>query len=262
MPLSSAQKKYLKGLGPLTHASNFILGKEGISEKLIGSISKALSDHVAYQGLVLRIPILNVMKLLRKLQAASGAEYSSDFGRKILFYKSNPEKKSYYSTRLNRFQKAIVYILTINSIAYSKEINHVFRTLRDIRTLCLSAMHHTKMSYLFSPQYKFSTGGSCGLHLQKVKKISGCRSVMNRIAEMKALINNIDFENAKAFERQTRLDVMGTCLHLWRMLPKGKTNHSSWSHQRLCRVQYRSYSDARRSQTVIIKNRRCHKSSG
>ena len=92
MPLSSAQKKFLKGLGhsltPVIH-----IGKEGISEKLIASISKALSDHELIKVSVLENSDLERNEAAEKVASSTGAETVQILGRKILFYKSNPEKK-------------------------------------------------------------------------------------------------------------------------------------------------------------------------
>ncbi|HEX2958841.1 MAG TPA: ribosome assembly RNA-binding protein YhbY [Chitinispirillaceae bacterium] len=92
MPLSSAQKKYLKGLGhsltPVIH-----IGKEGITDRLIASISKALSDHE-----LIKVTLLENSELERD-EAAEAVSRSTDsetvqiLGKKILFYKSNPQKK-------------------------------------------------------------------------------------------------------------------------------------------------------------------------
>lgn len=92
MPLSSAQKKYLKGLGH-SLTSVIHIGKEGITEKLIASISKALSDHELIKVAVLENSELERNEAAEKVASGTGAETVQILGRKILFYKPNPEKK-------------------------------------------------------------------------------------------------------------------------------------------------------------------------
>jgi RNA-binding protein len=92
MPLSSVQKKFLKGLG---HSLNPVIhiGKEGITDRLIASISKALSDHELIKVSVLENSELQRNEAADEVSTGTGAEIVQILGRKILFYKPNPEKK-------------------------------------------------------------------------------------------------------------------------------------------------------------------------
>jgi RNA-binding protein len=92
MPLSSAQKKYLKGLGhsltPVIH-----IGKEGITDRLIASISKALSDHELIKVTLLETAELERDDAAEQVSLKTDSETIQILGKKILFYKSNPKKK-------------------------------------------------------------------------------------------------------------------------------------------------------------------------
>lgn len=92
MSLSSAQKKYLKGLGhsltPVIH-----IGKEGITDRLIASISKALSDHELIKVTLLENADLERDDAAEQVSQRTESETIQILGKKILFYKSNPKKK-------------------------------------------------------------------------------------------------------------------------------------------------------------------------
>jgi RNA-binding protein len=92
MPLSSAQKKYLKGLGhsltPVIH-----IGKEGITDRLIASISKALSDHELIKVTLLENADLERADAAEQVSSSTDSELVQILGKKILLYKSNPKKK-------------------------------------------------------------------------------------------------------------------------------------------------------------------------
>jgi RNA-binding protein len=92
MSLSSAQKKYLKGLGhslsPVIH-----IGKEGITERLIASISKALSDHELIKVSLLENSELERDDAAEQVSQSTSSEMIQILGKKILFYKPNPKKK-------------------------------------------------------------------------------------------------------------------------------------------------------------------------
>jgi adenylosuccinate lyase len=79
-----------------------------------------------------------------------------------------------------------------------------------------------EMSSLFSPQYKFSTWRKLWVTLAECEKELGLPITDEQIAEMKAHINYIDFEKAKAFERQTRHDVMAHVYTFGECCPKAK----------------------------------------
>ncbi|HEX2958840.1 MAG TPA: adenylosuccinate lyase [Chitinispirillaceae bacterium] len=79
-----------------------------------------------------------------------------------------------------------------------------------------------EMSYLFSPQFKFSTWRKLWVALAECEKDLGLPISDEQIAEMKAHINDIDFEKAKAYERQTRHDVMAHVYTFGECCPKAK----------------------------------------
>jgi RNA-binding protein len=92
MSLTSAQKKFLKGLG---HSLNPVIhiGKEGITERLITSISKALSDHELIKVSLLDNSDLERDDVAEQVSNSTSSELIQILGKKILFYKPNPKKK-------------------------------------------------------------------------------------------------------------------------------------------------------------------------
>ena len=73
------------------------------------------------------------------------------------------------------------------------------------------------MSFIFSPQNKFSTWRKLWVALAEAEKELGLSITDEQIEEMRNHIDNIDFELARNFESKTRHDVMahvytyGTC---------------------------------------------------
>jgi len=65
-----------------------------------------------------------------------------------------------------------------------------------------------EMLHLFSPRYKFSTWRRLWCALAECEKELGLPITGEQIAEMRANIDNIDFDAAREFEKQTRHDVM------------------------------------------------------
>ena len=65
-----------------------------------------------------------------------------------------------------------------------------------------------EMSYLFSPQNKFSTWRKLWIALAECEKELGLPISNEQIDEMKSHIEDIDFDLAKRYEAQTRHDVM------------------------------------------------------
>ncbi len=78
------------------------------------------------------------------------------------------------------------------------------------------------MSYLFSPQYKFSTWRKLWIALAECEKELGLPITDEQINEMKAHIEDIDFELAKKYESQTRHDVMAHIHTYGDSCPKAK----------------------------------------
>ena len=65
-----------------------------------------------------------------------------------------------------------------------------------------------EMLRLFSPQYKFSAWRRLWCALAECEKELGLPITDGQLAEMRANIDNIDFDAAREFEKQTRHDVM------------------------------------------------------
>ena len=65
-----------------------------------------------------------------------------------------------------------------------------------------------EMQYIFSPDMKFSTWRKLWIALAKAEKAQGLDITDEQIAELEANVDNIDYEKAAAYEKETRHDVM------------------------------------------------------
>lgn len=64
------------------------------------------------------------------------------------------------------------------------------------------------MSYIFSPQFKFSTWRKLWVALAEGEKELGINITQEQIDELRANIKNINFDDARKFEKEVRHDVM------------------------------------------------------
>ena len=90
MSITSKQKQYLKGLG---HGIKPVIqvGKEGISEKVLSSISKALDDHELIKVTILENSDLDRKEASQIISENTDSELVQVLGRKFLLYKKNKE---------------------------------------------------------------------------------------------------------------------------------------------------------------------------
>jgi adenylosuccinate lyase len=79
-----------------------------------------------------------------------------------------------------------------------------------------------EMSYIFSPQCKFSTWRKLWITLAECEKELGLSISDEQINEMKANVDTIDFELAKKFEAKVRHDVMAHVHTFGEVCPKAK----------------------------------------
>jgi RNA-binding protein len=88
MSLKPKQRQYLRGLG---HSLNTLVqvGKEGLTDRAIASISKTLDDHELIKINVLETAELSREEAAEKITAALKAEIVQTLGRKILLYRKN-----------------------------------------------------------------------------------------------------------------------------------------------------------------------------
>jgi RNA-binding protein len=90
MTLTSRQKKFLKGLGhDLT--ANILIGKEGISERLITATDLELSRHELIKVKIGMNSGLEKHETAERLPAATGSALVQLLGKTMLLYRSNPE---------------------------------------------------------------------------------------------------------------------------------------------------------------------------
>lgn len=76
------------------------------------------------------------------------------------------------------------------------------------------------MIHVWSPQKKFSTWRRCWIALAEAEQELGLPISDEQIAEMKAHVDDIDFEKARNYERQTRHDVMAHIHAFGELAPK------------------------------------------
>ncbi|NLE01677.1 MAG: ribosome assembly RNA-binding protein YhbY [Fibrobacter sp.] len=91
MPLTTKQRQYLKGLG---HSLKPVIqvGKEGLTDRVIASISKALLDHELIKINILETALLERNEAAEEISTELKAEIVQILGRKVLLYRKNPEK--------------------------------------------------------------------------------------------------------------------------------------------------------------------------
>ena len=78
------------------------------------------------------------------------------------------------------------------------------------------------MSYIFSPQFKFSTWRKLWVALAEGEKELGINITDEQIEELKAHVNDINFDDAKRIEREVRHDVMSHVQAYGLQCPKAK----------------------------------------
>ena len=78
------------------------------------------------------------------------------------------------------------------------------------------------MSYIFSPQFKFSTWRKLWIALAEGEKELGINITDEQIEELKAHVNDINFDDAKRIEREVRHDVMSHVQAYGLQCPKAK----------------------------------------
>jgi adenylosuccinate lyase len=79
-----------------------------------------------------------------------------------------------------------------------------------------------EMSYIFSPDFKFSTWRKLWIALAECEKDLGLPVTAEQVAELKEHIYDIDYDSVKSYESKTRHDVMAHILALGDTCPKAK----------------------------------------
>ena len=77
-----------------------------------------------------------------------------------------------------------------------------------------------EMLYVFSPDMKFSTWRTLWISLAKAQKTLGLNITQEQIDEMEANKDNIDYEVARAREKEVRHDVMSHVYAFGKVAPK------------------------------------------
>ncbi len=79
-----------------------------------------------------------------------------------------------------------------------------------------------EMSFVFSPDFKFTTWRKLWIALAESEKELGLSITSEQIEEMKQQVNNIDYDMARAIEAETRHDVMAHVHTFGAICPKAK----------------------------------------
>ena len=83
----------------------------------------------------------------------------------------------------------------------------------DTYTSPFSARYASKeMQYVFSPDFKFKTWRKLWIALAEAEKELGLDITQEQIDEMKAHAGDINYDVARAREKEVRHDVMSHCL--------------------------------------------------
>lgn len=90
MPLSSNQKKYLRGLGHSLHPV-VIVGDKGLNENVRAEIEQALAHHELIK-IKLRSDREQRARWQEEILALTGAELVDRIGQVICLYRRHPEK--------------------------------------------------------------------------------------------------------------------------------------------------------------------------
>jgi RNA-binding protein len=91
MPLTDAQRKYLRRLGH-DRSPIVLVGQGGVSPNVVAELDRALGDHelVKVRARVGDRELRD--QLLAELAAATGAELVQRIGHVALYYRANPEE--------------------------------------------------------------------------------------------------------------------------------------------------------------------------
>lgn len=91
MPLTGKQKRHLRSLGH--HLQTVVqIGKEGISEALIGAVDRALLDHELVKVRVGQNAMLERRDAAAELASATGSEVAQVLGSTVLLYRAHPDE--------------------------------------------------------------------------------------------------------------------------------------------------------------------------
>jgi RNA-binding protein len=89
--LTSKQRSYLKGLGHGSKPPLFQVGKEGLSDAVVASIDRALTDHELIKVQFLEKTDIDRKQYARTLEERCGAHLVQLVGFRALLYRPNPE---------------------------------------------------------------------------------------------------------------------------------------------------------------------------
>ena len=92
-----------------------------------------------------------------------------------------------------------------------------------------------EMQYIFSPDMKFRTWRRLWIALAETEKELGLDITQEQIDEMKAHVDDINYDVAKEREKVVRHDVMSHVYAYRCTVPESKTDHPSWCDLLLCR---------------------------
>jgi RNA-binding protein len=98
-PLTNSRKKHLRGLGH-TLSPLVLIGKEGVSTTVIGSIEDALQAHELIKVKMGKGCLLDKKETAQSIAAQTGSSLVQLVGKTMLFYRPNPDKPNSISLGL------------------------------------------------------------------------------------------------------------------------------------------------------------------
>ena len=132
----------------------------------------------------------------------------------------------------------------------------------DRYTSPLSERYASKeMQYIFSQDMKFKTWRKLWIALAETEKELGLPITQEQIDELKAHAEDINYDVAKAREKEVRHDVMSH-VYAYGAVPEGKRNHPSWCNFLLCRRQHGYYYYDRGTSSGSQKTYQCNCRAG
>ena len=114
-----------------------------------------------------------------------------------------------------------------------------------------------EMQYIFSPDMKFRTWRKLWIALAETEKELGLPITQEQIDELKAHADDINYDVAKAREKECRHDVMSHVYAYGVQCSESKGNHPSGSYQLLCGRQHGHHRDERGAEAGEEKTGQC-----
>ena len=91
-----------------------------------------------------------------------------------------------------------------------------------------------EMQYIFSQDKKFKTWRKLWIALAEVEHELGLNITQEQIDELKEHAEDINYDVARAREKEVRHDVNVSCVRIWTAVPESKRDYPSGCNVLLC----------------------------